>query len=52
MMDEHLLVERREARRREDSDERAAKQAADAMAERLQQEVERFLRGRSRDHDA
>lgn len=52
MMDEHLLVERREARRPEDSDERADRRAAEAMAERLQREVEMFLRGRGPDPDA
>jgi hypothetical protein len=49
MTDEHLLVERPNARRAEDPDERAAKRAAEALAERLQREVELFLRGRGAD---
>ena len=49
MVEEHLLIERPEARRLEEPDERADRRAAEALAERLQREVELFLRGRGAD---
>lgn len=53
MVDEHVLVEWPSARRLDEPDERADKRAAEALAERLQREVELFLRGRGPDrHDA
>lgn len=49
MADEHLLGERPEARRAEEADEGAVRRAADELAERLQREVEMFLRDRQRE---
>jgi hypothetical protein len=47
MLDDLLVEARGETRRGEDQDEGAVRRAADALAERLQREVELFLRGRS-----
>lgn len=45
-MDDHLLAEARSETRREDQEERAVRRASEALAERLQREVELFLQGR------
>lgn len=48
MRDDHLLVEARsETRRSEENEESAARRASEALAERLQRDVETFLRRRT-----
>lgn len=47
-MDDHLLIEARsDTRRSDDQEERAVRRASEALAERLQREVETFLSGRN-----